>query len=184
MAAKLDRPHREPNHIQAWLIGSGIASLSAAVHLINDAKVPGANINVLDVHSGPGGEMNPSGDAQNGYFIPFGCHPHFHGSCMERLLSLVPSQAQPGRSMMDAIRTFEKFERPSPQDFALTRTLKQRSLGPEVVYTKGIHIGVRNMMFLMKIMLESEKTIGSKTIEDMLDASFFKTTFWMLWATA
>jgi oleate hydratase len=103
---------------------------------------------------------------------------------MERLLSLVPSQTEPDKSMMDTIRTFEKFERPPPQDFALTRALKQGGLGPEVVYTEGIQIGVKNRMGLMKMMLESETTIGSKTIEDMLDKSFFETNFWMLWATA
>jgi len=184
MTVELHPPHREPKHVQAWLIGAGIASLSAAVHLINDAKVPGANIHVLDLHSGSGGGMNPYGDEQNGYFLPFECHPHFHGSCMEKLLSLVPSKTELDRSMMDETRAFEKIERPPLQEFALVRALKQGKLGPEVVYTQGIHIGVKNRMVLMKMILESEKTIGSKTIKDMLDESFFKTTFWMLWATA
>jgi oleate hydratase len=114
MTAKVDCPHRQPNHIQAWLIGNGIASISAAVHFINDAKVPGTIIHILDLHSGSGGGMNSSVDAQNGYFLPFECRPHFHGTCMERLLSLVPSQGQPGRSMMDRIRSFENIERPPP----------------------------------------------------------------------
>lgn len=183
MAEKSDRPHREANHTQAWLIGSGIASLTAAVHLIKDAKIPGSNIHILDLHSGSGGGMKPSGDAVNGYFLPFDCHPHFHGSSMERLLSLVPSQDQPDKSIMDAIRRYGKLERPPPQDFSHTRAVKQGESGPEVVDTNGIHIGVKNRMALMKILLESEETIGSRSIENVLDKSFFRTTFWMLWAT-
>ena len=184
MTTNLHRPYREPNHTQAWLIGSGIASLSTAVHLINDAKVSAANIHILDLHSGSGGGLNPSGDAENGYFLPFECHPHFYGSCLKRLLSVVPSQTQANKSMMDAIQTYERFQRPPPQHCALARALKQGESGPEVVYTRGIHIGVKNRMALIKMMLESEKMLGSHTIKDMLDESFFETTFWMLWATS
>ncbi|OQD78914.1 hypothetical protein PENANT_c072G09162 [Penicillium antarcticum] len=184
MTTHLHRPYREPNHTQAWLIGSGIASLSAAVHLINDAKVPAANIHILDLHSGSGGGMNPSGDAENGYFLPFECHPHFYGSCLEKLLSAVPSQTEANKSILDAIRSSGQFQRPPPQDYALARALKQGESGPEAVDTKGIHIGVKNRMALIRLMLESEKMLGSHTIKDMMDESFFETTFWMLWATS
>lgn len=95
MPAKVDCPHRQLNHIQAWLIGSGIASISAAVHLIKDAKVSGTNIHILDLHSGFGGGMNPSGDAQNGYFLPFECRPHLHVSVWKDFCLL--SQVKPAR---------------------------------------------------------------------------------------
>jgi len=176
-------PSRIPGHFQAWLIGSGIASLAAAAHLINDANIPGSDIYILDMHSGPGGGMNPSGDVVNGYFLPFECHPHFQGSCMERFLSSVPSQTRTDTSLMDAVRTFKKVERPPPQDFALVRALKHGDSSPEILHTKTIHIGAKNRLSLIKLILESEKAIGSKTIKDMLDESFFKSTFWMMWAT-
>jgi oleate hydratase len=177
-------PTRDPKRTQAWLVGSGIASLSAAVHLINYANVPGPNIHILDVQSGSGGGMNPYGNPQSGYFLPFDCHPHFHGSCMEALLSLVPSQTQPGKSMMDAIRTFKQFERTPPKDLAVTRALRQTELGPVLLYTNEIDIGAKNRMALIVMLLGNEKSLGSKTIEDVLDKSFFKTTFWVLWATS
>jgi oleate hydratase len=47
---------RDPESTQAWLVGSGIASLAAAVHLIRDARVPGGNIHILDRHAQTGGE--------------------------------------------------------------------------------------------------------------------------------
>jgi hypothetical protein len=46
------------------------------------------------------------------------------------------------------------------------RALKHGELVPEVVHTKGIHIGVKNRISLVKMILESEKTIGSKAIEE------------------
>lgn len=87
----LDRPYRQPSEIPARLIDSGIASLTAGVLLIYDAKVPDPNIHILDLYAGSGGGMNPYGDATDCYFLPFECYPHFH-ACMERHLCLVPDQ--------------------------------------------------------------------------------------------
>lgn len=175
---------RDAHQTQAWLIGCGIASLAAAVHLINRAKLPGSNIHILDLHSRAGGGMNPFGGNAEGYFLPFDWHPHFYGSNIERLLSLVPGKALPGQSLMDAVRFFDKFERPQPQTTALTRALREGEKGPEIVYTQGIHIGIKNRLALVRMMLDKEKYLGSKRISDVLDKSFFDTTFWMLWATA
>jgi oleate hydratase len=181
--SKIDQPHRDPDHIQAWLIGGGIGSLSAAVHLIGEAQVPGSNIHLVDLHPNLGGGMTPGGNAQDGYFLPFECHPHFHGSSLVNLLSLVPSKTEFRGTMMDEIRRFENIERPQPQTSALARALKRGSSGPELVETKSLHIGPKNRIALVKLMLELETTIGAKTIEDIMDESFFRTTFWMLWAT-
>lgn len=128
--------------------------------------------------------MNPFGGNVEGYFLPFECHPHFYGGNIERLLSLVPSKAVTGQTLMDAVRLFDKFEQPPPQTTALTRALKQGEEGPHIVYTKGIHIGIKNRLALVKMMFDKEENLGSKRIADMLDKSFFDTTFWMLWATA
>lgn len=183
MKAESSESHRDPNHTQAWLIGGGIASLSAAVYLVSEAQVPGPNIHLLDLHSGPGGGMTPREDPQRGCFIPFECHPHFHGSSLTKLLSLVPSKTNLQGTLLDDIRRFETIERPQPQTAALSRALKLGSSGPEIVETKSLSIGAKNRMNLVTIMLERETTLGSKSIEDIMDEDFFRTTFWMLWAT-
>ncbi|KAJ5369902.1 uncharacterized protein N7496_005994 [Penicillium cataractarum] len=180
---KLGQSHRDPKHMQAWLIGGGIASISVAVHLISEAQVPGSSIHLLDLHPAPGGGMTPGGNAQDGYFLPFECHPYFHGSSLERLLSFVPSKTEVGGTMMDEIRRFENIERPQPQKTALVRALKHGPSGLELVETKSLHIGARNRLALVNLILEGEATIGSKTVKDIMDEAFFKSTFWMLWAT-
>lgn len=181
--SKLSQSHRDPKHIKAWLIGGGIASISAAVHLISEAQVPGSNIHLLDLHPSLGGGMTPGGNAEDGYYLPFECHPYFHGSSLERLLSFVPSKMEIGGTMMDNIRRFENIERPQPQKSALVRALKHGPSGLELVETKSLHIGAKNRLALVNLMLEREAAIGSKTVKDIMDETFFKTTFWMLWAT-
>ncbi|KAL4757475.1 oleate hydratase [Aspergillus foveolatus] len=95
---------RDPNNVQAWLVGSGIASLTTAVHLIREAKVPGPNVHLIDTHKGTGGGMKMQGTEDSGYFLPYECTPHFHGSCVERLLSIIPSPANPEKSILQAVR--------------------------------------------------------------------------------
>ncbi|KAJ5520914.1 hypothetical protein N7463_001367 [Penicillium fimorum] len=53
-------PTRDPKDVQTWLIGSGGASLAAAVHLINRGKVPARQVHIFDAHHRPGGAMKTS----------------------------------------------------------------------------------------------------------------------------
>ncbi|KAF9883251.1 hypothetical protein FE257_003807 [Aspergillus nanangensis] len=173
---------RDPQNTQAWLIGSGIASLSAAVHLIHDGKVPANNIHLLDVHPGTGGAIKSCGDAENGYFLySGGCLPYFHDRCVEELLSLVPSTENPDKSLLDGIRE-DEISNP-PQKAAVTRLLKQENDGPHRVESESLQIGFRFRFDLIKIMLDSEKDLSGR-IEEHLSKEFFDTTFWTLWSTA
>jgi oleate hydratase len=60
---------RDPRSTNVWLFGSGIASLAAAVHLIDDAHVPGLHIHILDRHEQTGSGITSSGDANTGFII-------------------------------------------------------------------------------------------------------------------
>ncbi|KAH2462769.1 hypothetical protein KXW63_008318 [Aspergillus fumigatus] len=184
MAEASNGQRRDPSKVQAWLVGSGMACLAAAVHLIREGNLPGKNVHILDLHLGFGGEMGTSGDAQNGYFVPFECHPYFHGDCIKDLLSIVPSPGEPGKSMMDDIYSLEKNERRPPQDSGMTRAIKLGKLGPEVVHFRGIQVGLKHRLELMKFILESETSLGAKSINQIFEPSFFEIGFWTRWSTA
>ncbi len=53
----------------AYLIGSGLASLAAAVFMVRDAQVPGKNIHVLEELSLPGGSMDGIYDTNVGEIV-------------------------------------------------------------------------------------------------------------------
>jgi len=55
--------------VEAWLIDSGIASVTAAVHLIKDAGVLGSNTHILDENTDLGGVWNLSGILSNVTFF-------------------------------------------------------------------------------------------------------------------
>ena len=66
-----DRVHpRKPEGIEnkhAYIVGGGIAGLSAAAFLIRDAQMPGENITVYDQLPVFGGSMDACGSAETGY---------------------------------------------------------------------------------------------------------------------
>jgi oleate hydratase len=174
-------PLRQPSKIQAWLIGGGIASLAAAVHLIRDAKVPGSKIHVLDVHRGSGGGMETTGNPTTGYMVYTGRQPYFHNGCMGELLSLVPHPMDSDKTLLETLR--EDMTGRRPQGGPSTRFIAPTTHGPEKVSTKSIPMALHHRLGLMKIMLESEKALGKGRIRDFLNEEFFETGFWFLWST-
>ncbi|KFY67392.1 hypothetical protein V496_01583 [Pseudogymnoascus sp. VKM F-4515 (FW-2607)] len=176
--------YRNPESTQAWLIGSGIASLTAAVHLIKDAKVPASNVHILGAHAATGGGIKTCGNAEDGYVIYAGCLPYFLGGCVEELVSLIPSPTAPGKSILDSMRDFERNDVTQPQKNATTHILKQGDLGPEKVDACHLHVGYQQRMELIKIMLESESALGGRRIQEFFDDNFFKSNFWILWSTS
>lgn len=178
--------HRDPEYTHAWLIGSGIASLTAAVHLIKDAKVPASNIHILDMHAGTGGGIKSCGNPENGYVLYAGCLPYFHEKCVEELLSLAPIGDRSEESILDSIRDFERNEAPQPQRKATTRILRRGDSGPQRVDAKDLrifHIGSQQRLELLKLMLESERALGGRRIQEFFDDKFFESNFWTLWST-
>ncbi|KAL3492147.1 streptococcal 67 kDa myosin-cross-reactive antigen like family-domain-containing protein [Aspergillus germanicus] len=202
---------RDSNNIQAWLVGSGISSLAAALHLIKDAKVPGPSIHIIDTHNGSGGGMRMQGDEESGYYLPFECSPHFHGSYVEKLLSLIPSETDPETSILETVRgrdvdrrsaakptteeyhetshhlpasILERLFSPSAKDHApLARFVTNGASGPAVSHYAGVDLGLNQRMVLIGFLLEHESAIFNKSIKDIFDAEFLETEFWMLWST-
>ena len=69
----------------AWLVGSGLASLSAACFLIRDGQMKGENIHILEELKLPGGACDGIQDQQLGFVIRGGrvcgtCFAPFHPS--------------------------------------------------------------------------------------------------------
>lgn len=174
---------RNPKSTQVWLIGSGIASLAAAVHLIKDAKVLAPNIHILDVHKGSGGGIKSCGDAEKGYTLYAGCLPYFHGKCVEDLLSHVPSTEVPGKSILDTVKDLEREDSIILDGTATTRVLNGSGLGLEIIDARSLHIGSQQRLELLKIILESEKALSGRQIQDFFDETFFRSKFWTLWST-
>ena len=66
---------RKPKDVDfksAWLVGSGLASLSAAAFLIRDGQMPGDHIHILEEAALPGGACDGLRMGELGFVIPGG----------------------------------------------------------------------------------------------------------------
>ena len=84
---------------KAHLVGSGIANLAAAAYLIKDGGFDGANINIYEEESLPGGSLVSAGSAEKGYFRRGERIFEENYVCMYDLLSFIPSLDDPTKTV-------------------------------------------------------------------------------------
>lgn len=173
---------RQPENVQAWLVGGGIASLAAAVHLIRKAKIPGPQIHILDIHKGSGGAMEEvSGNSEDGYVLRTGAQVYFHEQCVEELLGMVPSQENSEKTILQSIQDCELDKKPTNK--ARTLTAKLDNEGRLGVNTHRMNIGMNLRLSLVGFLLDHERASDSRQIKEVFDDAFFQTDFWDLWST-
>ncbi|KAL5003068.1 streptococcal 67 kDa myosin-cross-reactive antigen like family-domain-containing protein [Aspergillus recurvatus] len=135
--------HRNPENLDAWILGSGIASLTAAVHLIQEARVPPSRIHIIETLDVAGGTTVSHGNAKEGYDFRAGMRPQFNDLCMDNLLSLVPSLTDPNRSVRDEILDFARTLNIKPAH-EQTRFLERKDDKVHRVQGKKMAPGVRD----------------------------------------
>ena len=172
---------RNPKSINAYLIGGGIASLAAAVHLVHDAYVPGPQIHILESSTVIGGAMDGAGDPTTGYSLRGGRMLNFSYKCLYDLLSIIPSLSTPSKTVMDEIDAFNKI--PANKTHAHARLVARGRQGPEVMDVTSFGLSIKDKWDLLKMMVESEESLGCNAIYEYFEHDFFKSVFWFLLAT-
>ena len=92
---------------KAYLVGGGIASLSAAVLLIRDGGFQGRNIRVMEELLVAGGALDGSGDPVNGYVTRGGrMLTEETYVCLWNVLASIPSLDDSTKSVKDQVWAF------------------------------------------------------------------------------
>lgn len=171
---------RSPNKTEAWILGSGTAPLASALYLVQFANVPASQVHILDSHISMGQVLHNNGDPIHGYDQFAGCLPVPVGEPLKELLSMVPSVARMGHTVMDDIKCAETGR--IKQKAARTRFLVQRNNALNDIHTKSLNLNAKHRMELVLFMLKGEKRLGRNQIRDFLPHSFFQSTFWTIWS--
>ena len=157
------------------MVGGGIASLAGATYLINDAKVPGKNIHILEQDDVMGGALDGSGNAENGFIIRGGRMHEAHYVCYWDLLSTIPSYDDPNISVKDESFEFSaKYV--SHAQARLLRNGKRMDL-------RSFGLSLNDQADLLRLLFSSEKSLDNIRIQDWFEAAFFETNYWYLWQT-
>ncbi len=158
----------------AYLVGGGVASLAAAVLLVRDAGVPGKNIHVFEQDVVNGGCLDGSGSRGAGYVCRGGRMFEEHYVCSRDCFSSIPSATDPTRSVWGDIILFNR-EVVSNAQCRLLRDCTKVD-----VSSYGLRLSHLWDMLLLTV---RRKNLTNRTIQDWFSPSFFKTNFWLLWAT-
>lgn len=172
---------RNPEDTQAYLIGGGVASLSAAVFLIQDAKVPPKNIHILESLPVLGGSMDGAGSPKDGYILRGGRMLNYSYECTYDLLKRIPSLMEPERTVYQEIQDFNAV--PENKTSAKARLLKLGKEEVEILDVSKMGLKPTEKLDMVKMTLESEKSLGKKRIDECFSEAFFKSKFWYMWAT-
>lgn len=162
---------------KAYLVGGGIASLSAAVYLIRDGHVPAKNIHILEQSNITGGSMDGNGNPETGYVIRGGrMFDEEAYACIFGIMESIPSIVDPNFTIMDEFRAFNKKVHTSG---------KARLIDNDANIMESSKLGFNreDRMALMDILVRPEDSLGTKNITDCFPKSFFETNFWFQWTT-
>ncbi|WP_250675578.1 oleate hydratase [Paraclostridium ghonii] len=158
----------------AYLIGGGIASLAAAAYLIRDGHMNGENITILEETDILGGAMDGSGDFDNGYLIRGGREMEEHYECTWDLFSSIPSMEEPNKTILEE---FRELNMKDPNE-STCRLL--HNCGEKADFS-SLGLNDSHIKQLAKLFLATEAELGTTTVEQFFDISFFDTNMWYFW---
>lgn len=161
---------------KAYLIGGGIASLSAAVYLIKDGGLDGRNINILEETDDLGGSLDGKGSADDGYITRGGrMFSEEVYNCTFDLLSNIPKEKGSIKTLLDDFKEFNKdvHVKAGARLVEKGKIIDSTDLGLSIID----RVGLLNLLSLPESFFEGGK------IDDYFSANFFKTNFWFMWAT-
>ncbi|PJI07611.1 oleate hydratase [Clostridium pasteurianum] len=175
-----DRIHaRKPEGIEnrhAFIVGGGIAGLSAAAFLAEDGYMPGRNITIYEQLPVVGGSMDGSGNAIDGYVSRGERELEPYMECLWYLFGMVPSLEEDGRTVLDETRECNK----NLPIYAKKRLFENQFNGRDISSLGITKADIDNMM---KMMSTPENEIEDVTIEQWYTKDFFKSNLWYYWSS-
>ncbi len=161
----------------AYLVGAGIASLSAAVLLIRDGGFKGTDIHILEELPVAGGALDGSGDPLKGYVTRGGrMFTEETYVCLWHVLKSVPSLEDPTRSVKDCVWEFNDALRSDSRARLIDRQHR-------ILDAKDLGFHLHDRLELMRLLATPERFLGTSRIEDSFSPHFFETNFWAMWRT-
>ena len=171
---------RVPKDIEqkhAYIMGSGLAGLSAAFFLVRDAKMPGENIHILEKDPIPGGAMDGWQYPLLGYTMRGGREMDNHFEVMWDILRDVPSIENADYSVLDEYYWLNKDD----PNYSLCRVTEHQ--GQDAHTDKKFTVSDKAQEQILKLYLTPEKDLENKTIEDVFDDEVLDSNFWLYWRT-
>ena len=161
----------------AYIIGTGLAGLSAAFYLVRDGQMKGEHIHLFEKLDLTGGSCDGRKDITKGFYMRGGREMDNHFECMWDMFRSVPSIETPDVSVLDEYYWLNKHD----PNYSLCRATED--CGKDAHTDKMFKLDKESAMALSKLFITKEEDLEEKKIEEVLPESFWNTNFWLYWQT-
>ena len=161
----------------AYIVGSGLAALTAACYLVRDGQMKGEHIHILEKGNLPGGACDGYKFENLGYVMRGGREMDNHFEVMWDLFRSIPSIETEGVSVLDEYYWLNKED----PNYSLCRATVNRG---EDAHTDGkFAISDKGAMEIMKLFFTPNEELQDKKITDYFDDEVLNSNFWLYWRT-
>ena len=161
----------------AYIVGSGLAALTAACYLVRDGQMKGEHVHILEKDSIPGGACDGYKFENVGYVMRGGREMDNHFEVMWDLFRSIPSIETEGVSVLDEYYWLNKED----PNYSLCRATVNRG---QDAHTDGkFDISDKGAMEIMKLFFTPNEDLQDKRITDFFDDEVFNSNFWLYWRT-
>ena len=171
---------RKPQNIEsksAYIVGTGLAALSAACYLVRDAQMPGERIHIFEKDAVAGGACDGANVPGVGYVMRGGREMDNHFEVMWDLFRSIPSLDHPENSVLDEYYWLNKDD----PNYSLCRATRDR--GRDAGTDGKFGLSDKAAMEIMRLFFTPDEDLYDKPITDFLDDEVLKTNFWLYWRT-
>ena len=161
----------------AYIVGTGLAGLSAACFLVRDGQMKGERIHILEEGPIPGGACDGLEYQNLGFVIRGGREMENHFECLWDLFRSIPSLETEGASVLDEYYWLNKHD----PNYSLQRATMNRG---EDAKTEGkFGLSDKGAMEIMKLFFTKDEDLYDKRIDEFFDEEVFHSNFWLYWRT-
>ena len=162
---------------QVYIIGGGLAGLSAAAWLIRDAGFSGDHIHIYEAQDTLGGSADGCGSNESG-FVCRGQHLLNEETFLNffDLFSSIPSLDHPDISVSDEIRSFR-------EEYPIRARARLVDRDANLIDVSRYGFDNQDRLDLTKLLFTREESLEDKKINEWFGPHFFTTNFWYLWQT-
>ena len=164
-------------HKSAYIIGSGLAALSAACFLVRDGQMPGKQVHILEKDPIPGGACDGYQYSDIGYVMRGGREMDNHFECMWDLFRSIPSIETEGVSVLDEYYWLNKAD----PNYSLCRATKKQ--GQDAHTDKKFTLSDKGAKEIMHLFFTPDEDLYNKRINEVFDGEVFDSNFWLYWRT-
>lgn len=175
--ARPKKPAKADQIKNVYIVGSGLAGLSAAGFLVRDGQVAANKIHIFEELPIAGGSLDGRFVKDRGWVVRGGREMEDHFECLWDLFRSVPSLEIPDASVLDEFYWLNKED----PNYSLTRLIDNR--GHQTPTDGKYMLSEKALKELLELALTREEDLQDKRIDECFSPEFLNSNFWWYYKT-